>query len=320
MIFLAIDPIYFWLVGVILLLIAYFSVSFWIYRTIMVDYNKPPVELVDHTEDFYRDSYKWFQETPWSDVTITGYDSTKLHAYYIPSFNKKSNDLAIIVHGYQSKGTDMIIIGQMYSKLGFQVLLLDMRGHGKSEGSFTSFGQYEKYDLKRWINHALRTYGSDLNILIHGVSMGAATAMMCTGLDIPNNVKFLVLDSGFTHVSKTFTNTKRSRGLKLFYLGLDIVVYVKHRFIFEQVRPIKYMRKNTIPFLIIQGDADLAVPLEMAKRLYAVSPANRKELLIIKGSRHALGFRDDFSRCEDAVSRNIKDIFEIKKTYNINTE
>jgi len=319
-IFLLIDTWIFWVAGVFLLLTGYFSISYMIYRKIMVDFNKPPVDLVDHTEDFYKDAYKWFQETPWNDVHINSYDSLKLHAYYIPSFNKKSNNLAIVVHGYQSKATDMIIIGQMYAKLGFQVLLIDLRGHGKSEGDFTTFGHYEKYDLKRWVNFAVRTYGTDLNILVHGVSMGAATSMMLTGLDIPKNVKFLVLDSGFTQVKKTFTNTKRSRGLKFFYPGLDIVVYSKHKFIFEQVRPIKYMRKNTTPFLIVQGDADTAVPLDMAKKLYSVSPANKKDILIIKGSKHALGFRDDFKQCEDTVYKNIKDVFDIRKTYTINTD
>ncbi len=319
-IFLSIESWIIWVGASVLLIAGYFSVAYWIYRRLMVTFNQPPVDLVDHTDPFYRDSYQWFQETPWTDVTITSYDSLKLHGYYIPSFNKKSNDLAIVVHGYQSKGTDMIIIGQMYSKMGFQVLLLDLRAHGKSEGDFTTFGQYEKYDLKRWINFAVRTYGSDLNILIHGVSMGAATTMMVTGLDIPNNVKFLVLDSGFTHVQKTFTNARKSKGLKLFYPGLDFIVYSKHKFIFEQVRPIKYMRKNTIPFLIVQGTADKAVPPEMAKRLYTVSPANNKEILLIKDSKHALGFQDDFQLCESTVRKCIKNIFDIRKTYSINNE
>lgn len=317
-IFLAINT---WIIvgiAIAFLLLIYFGVSLWIYRTIMVQYNQPPVDLVDHTEDFYKGAYQWFQEIPKDEVHITTYDSLKLHAYYIPSFNKKSNNVAIIVHGYQSKATDMIIIGKMYAQMGFQVLLTDLRGHGESQGSFTTFGHHEKYDLKKWINFAVRTYGADSNILIHGVSMGAATAMMATGLDIPKNVKFLLLDSGFTAVKKTFTNTKRSRGLKLFYLGFDIVTYSKHQFIFEQVRPIRQMRKNTIPFLIVQGEADMAVPVTMAQQLYNASPANRKDILIVPNSKHALGFRDDFDLCRDRLYENIKELFNIKKTYNIN--
>ncbi|HPJ24048.1 MAG TPA: alpha/beta hydrolase, partial [Bacillota bacterium] len=251
---------------------------------------------------------------------VNSYDNLKLHGYYIPSFNKKSNLMAIVVHGYQSKATDMIIIGQMYARMGFQVILTDLRGHGESQGTFTTFGHYEKYDLKKWINFATRTYGSDLEILIHGVSMGAAITMLSLGLDIPNNVKFLLLDSGFTEVGKTFTNTRRSKGLKIFYLGLNIITYSKHKYILRQIRPIKQMRKNTIPFLIIQGELDTAVPLSMAKKLYDVSLANKKDLLIVKNSKHALGFRDDFTLCEDTLYKCIKPIFNIKKTYTINNE
>ena len=319
-IFLTIDS---WIIvvsSIALVLGIYFFISFFIYRQIMINYNKPPVNLVDHSEPFYKDSFTWFQEIPKEDIYIKSYDSLKLHGYYVPSFNKKSNNLAIIVHGYQSKATDMIIIGKMYTEYGFQVMLLDLRGHGESEGDFTSFGYYEKYDLKRWINFAVRTYGSDINILVHGVSMGAATAMMTTGLDIPKNVKFLLLDSGFTQVKKTFTNTRRSKGLKIFYPGLNFVTYSKHKFIFDQIKPIKEMKKNTIPFLIVQGEKDMAVPISMANQLYSVSPANQKDILIVKDSKHALGFRDDFELCKETLYKNIKPIFNIKKTYNINSD
>ncbi len=307
--------------GIILVALAapYFTISYIIYKKMMLDYNNPPVDLVDHTEDFYKDAYQWFQEIPKEDVSISSYDSLKLHGYYIPSFDKKSTNLAIVVHGYQSKATDMIIIGQMYSKMGFQVILTDLRGHGDSEGNFTTFGHYEKYDLKRWINYAVRNYGQDLKILVHGVSMGAASAMMVTGLDVPKNLSFMVLDSGFTKAIRTFANVHSKFFFYTFYFGLNIVTYIKHKFLVEQIKPIKYMRKNEIPFLIVQGDKDIAVPVSMAKHLYNVSPANKKDILIIENSKHALGFRDDFKKCEDTVRKNIQEIFKIKKTYTINT-
>ncbi len=303
---------------VLVLLFLYLFISYWIYRSILVDFNNPPVDLVDHEESFYKSSYEWFQEIPKEDIYITSYDSLKLHGYYIPSMEKKSNNLAIVVHGYQSKATDMIIIGQMYVKMGFQVILIDLRGHGLSEGSFTTFGFYEKYDLKKWINYALHTYGADLNILIHGVSMGAASAMMVTGLDIPNNVKFLLLDSGFTSVKKTFTNARKNNGLKFFFPGLSLIIYSKHKFILRQVNPEKYMRKSTIPFLIIQGGQDKVVPISMGERLLSVSPALQKKMIVINEAKHALGFYVDFDKCQNEVFKNIKDVFKIKKIYKIN--
>lgn len=281
----------------------------------MINYNKPPIDLVDHTEDFYKESYHWFQEVPREDIFVTSYDNLKLHGYYIPSYDKKSTNLAIVVHGYQSKATDMIIIGKMYSEMGFQVILTDLRGHGDSEGNFTSFGYYEKYDLKKWINYAVRTYGADTKILIHGVSMGAAATMMVTGLDIPKNVKFLLIDSGFTYVRKTFTNANRSKGLKIFYFGLNVISYFKHKFTFYSIRPNKYMKRNIIPFLLVNGEADRVVPVSMGEELLHSSPATIKELLVIPGSKHAQGFRVDYNLCYETLLKNIKPIFHIKKIY-----
>ncbi len=298
------------------LLAIYFSVSLWIYRKVLINYNKQGVDLVDHNEPFYQESYQWFQEIPKEEVTITSYDSLKLHAYYIPSYEKKAQRIAIVVHGYQSKATDMIIIGKMYAKMGFQVLLTDLRGHGKSEGTFTSFGYYERYDLKKWINYALRTYGANSDILIHGVSMGAATTLMTTMLDIPkSNLKFMVLDSGFTRIKKTFTNISHKLLWHVFYPGVNLVTYMKHRFTLYKVKPLKAMKKNTIPFLIVQGGRDKAVPVSMARQLFDASPAIKKDLIVIAEAKHALGFKEDFEACYEAVYNNIKPIFNIRKTY-----
>ncbi|MCK5731741.1 MAG: alpha/beta hydrolase [Tenericutes bacterium] len=311
------------LVGIILgfLLIVYFGFSYYIYIRMLINYRKPEVNLVDHKEDFYKGAYQWFQEVPKEDVYVGSYDSLKLHGYYIPSYNKKSNNIAIIVHGYQSKATDMIIIGKMYAELGFQVLLTDLRGHGESEGNFTSFGHYEKYDLKKWIGYTIRNYGVDSKILIHGVSMGAATTMLVTELDIAkDNIKFLLLDSGYTTVSKTITKAKQSKKIKPFLFGLNIIIYVNHKFWYYKIKPIKAMKKNIIPFLIIQGELDRVVPVTMGEKLLNISPATQKEMLVVKDSLHAQGFRQDFEGCLKLLKKEIKPIFNIKKTYSSSTQ
>lgn len=298
------------------LIAIYLGISFYIYRRVFRDYNSPPVDLVDHTEDFYQKSYEWFQEVPKDDIKVRTYDRLKLHGYYIPSYNKKSQNVAIIVHGYQSKATDMIIIGKMYAEMGFQVMLTDLRGHGLSEGDLTTFGHHEKFDLKRWINFALREYGSNSNILIHGVSMGAATTMMATDLDIPkDNVKFLLLDSGYTRLNKTLASPKKTRFIRFFYLGINLWTYAFHKFLLWSVNPIKQMRKNTVPFLIVQGESDSAVPKAMAEKLYNASPAVSKEIYFIENSKHALGFKDDYEGCREKLFEMIKPIFHIKKIY-----
>ena len=320
-IFLKIDTFFIIAFIVILVLTIYLGISFLIYKMMMLDYNKKPINLVNHEEDFFKASYKWFSEIPKEDIYVTSYDNLKLHGFYIPSYNKKSNNLAIVCHGYQSKATDMIIIGKMYSEMGFQVILIDQRGHGQSEGNFTSFGFYEKYDLKKWIGYALRNYGNDINILIHGVSLGAATTIMATSLDISlKNIKFLLLDSGYTTATKTITNARKTAWIKTFIPGINVITQLRHKFWFSCVKPVAAMKKNSIPFLIIQGDKDRVVPIPMAEELYNSSPAVTKEMLIVKDSTHAQGFRVDWDLCYNTLKNQIKDIFDIKKIYTSNEE
>ncbi len=302
------------IVGIIILV--YLGISFKIYRKIFYDYNKPPIDLVDHTEDFYKKSYEWWEEIPKSEIKSHAYDGVKLHGWYVPPYDKDSPNLAIVVHGYQSKATDMIIIAKMYAEMGFQVMLPDLRGHGDSTGDYTTFGHHEKFDLKRWVLHALRNYGANKNILIHGVSMGAAATIMATGLDIPkDNVKFLVLDSGYTRLSSTLASPKKTRFLRFFYLGINIFTLGLNRYLLWRVNPIRYMRKNTIPFLIVQSEDDTAVPKSMAKHLYNASPAVLKDVYYVPDSKHALGFKDDYEGCRNKVLDMIKPIFNIKKIY-----
>ncbi len=301
--------------AVLLLIVLYFSFAYIMYGKLLVDYNKPPKNLVDHEEPFFQPSFEWYQEIPKEEISIRSYDGLTLRGVFIPSFDKNSDSIAIVMHGYQSKGTDMIIIAKMYSDLGFKVILPDLRGHGSSEGDFTSMGYYEKYDLKRWINYALASYGATEKILIHGTSMGAAMAMMVTAMDIPQNLKFMVLDSGFTNMGASLKYSVKPKSLAVFLPGVNVFTYLKHRYFLSRISPIKAMKTNQIPFLIIHGEADQLVPVSMAHKLYEASPAAHKNILIIENARHALGYKVDKDLCQETIINDIKDIFTIKKSY-----
>jgi fermentation-respiration switch protein FrsA (DUF1100 family) len=101
-------------------------------------------------------------------------------------------------------------------------------------------------------------------------------------------------------------------------LGLNIVLYSKHKYTLYNIHPLTQMKKNTIPFLIIQGDDDHVVPPSMGKQLLNASPATQKEILLVKDSRHALGFRVDWDLCYETLYKEISKVFKIKKIYDIN--
>lgn len=140
------------------------------------------------------------------DTFIVADDGTKLHALYIKS-PEQSPNTALIVHGYTDNAIRMLMIGHLYNEeLGYNVLLPDLRAHGKSEGKYIQMGWKDRLDVIRWIEVAKDMYGDTTNMVIHGISMGAATTMMVSGEELPDNIKCFVEDCGYTSVWDEFTH------------------------------------------------------------------------------------------------------------------
>jgi len=308
------------IIAIIGLILIYLASGYYIYRYVFINYKKAKRTIVNHDNDFYKESYEWFQKIPKEDVFVTSYDNLKLHGYYLPSLDKNTDKLAIVIHGYKSQATDMIIIAKLYSDLGFKVLMIDMRGHGKSQGNFTSIGHYEKYDLKKWINFALRNYGADSKILLHGVSMGAATATLVMEQKQKKYISLLVLDSGFTKFSKSLAYSFKYRFFSFLIPGISLYTYLKHKYTLGQISPLRVMQKITTPTLIIHGDKDKPVPLFMAQELYDACKAKEKELVIVKDSPHAKGFEVDKSLVMNKIINSVCEVYKIKKSYLKNCE
>jgi len=271
--------------------------------------------VVNQEDPFFNPSWKWYEKVPKETVKIKAYDNTILKGVYIPSIDEKSLNTAIILHGYHSVSTDMVLVAKTYSDLGFKVLLPDLRGHGLSEGIFTSFGHYEKYDLKRWINFVLRTYGSTDSILLDGVSMGASTVMLASTLQLPENVKFIVADSGFPSMNEVFIKSFKPKIGLLFLPGVSLITYYFHHFFLGQIKPIHEVRKSKIPIFFIHGTQDELIPFDMAKKLYATSKSPFKELYSVENAKHALGYKDDKAGIDARLKEILPDFFDIKKSF-----
>ncbi|MDA3932563.1 MAG: alpha/beta hydrolase [Tenericutes bacterium] len=306
------DIIYF-LLGVLGLLLIYFIISYRLYITLFFKFKYKPVKLVDEEDPFYVDTYKWYEDIPKDDVYITSYDKLSLHGVFIPSHDKKSTKLAIVIHGYQSKAQDMAIIAKMYSDLGFKVLVIDQRGHGLSHGKFTSMGYYEAYDLKKWLHYATRNYGAKINILLHGVSMGAATAIMVTKFRESKQVKTLILDSCFTNFRDSLKLSVKNPILRIFLPGLSLMSYLFLKFFLKDVNPQKMIKNICIPTLFIYGAKDKVITKEMTDQLYEDIKTKDKELLVIDDARHAKGFEVNKNAYIKQVIKITNEVFNIRK-------
>lgn len=223
----------------------------------------------------------------YTDEYITSSDNLKLHSYKIQN-TIPSNKWAIVVHGYTSEGINMSSYAKKYYDMGFNVLIPDLRAHGLSEGDYIGMGFDDRLDIISWINNIL-SKNPNAEIVLHGVSMGAATVCMTSGEDLPSNIKAIVADCGYTSVWDEFAYQLE----QLFSLPefpilnvSSVITKIRAGYTLGEASAIDQVKKSKTPILYIHGDQDDFVPYYMMEELYNATNSE-KEMLTIKGAEHA---------------------------------
>ncbi|MFA5006501.1 MAG: alpha/beta fold hydrolase [Candidatus Izemoplasmatales bacterium] len=268
--------------------------------------------LVDQTDPFFRSSWEWFKTVARDTVAIRAFDGTRLSAAYVAPAVGDPGRTAILVHGYRSVGSDLAILARLYSDMGFRVLVPDLRAHGLSGGNYTSFGHFERYDLRRWIDFVLRTYGANEKILVHGVSLGASTAFLYAAGDVSPNLRLIVADSPFASVWGVFARTVRPRALVLFLPGIEFWCRYLHRFLLFRIDVPKAVKATRTPFLIIHSVGDRVTPYAASERMSALSEAPH-EVHAVHSDVHAEGYRTDKAGIDAKIAAFVAKTFEDKK-------
>lgn len=223
----------------------------------------------------------------------------KAHAIYLYA-PKKTVKTAVVVHGYKVRAEGMLHIAYMYNHdLGYNVLLPDLYGHGKSDGNHIQMGWSDRWDVVRWAEVAndifKPSHSSSTKTVIHGISMGAATTMAVAGEKTPDYVRWFVEDCGYTSVWDEFAaQLKEQFGLPSFPLMNTTSWLCRERYgwSFAEAQQIEQVRRSTKPMLFIHGNKDKFVPYRMLRPLYEAKKKGKKALFIAKGSVHAMAYRD----------------------------
>lgn len=218
------------------------------------------------------------------DIYLLNKEHLKLHGYCSAL---STNNYIIICHGYMGDATHMIDYAKHFYEEGFNIILPDARAHGLSEGNYIGMGWPERLDILEWI-HYIMEKNANAQIILFGVSMGAATVMMTSGEKLPSSVKLVIEDCGYTSVWEQFTKElKESFGLPAFPIMniSSLVTKIRAGYSLKEASAIKQIKKCTIPILFIHGDKDTFVPFSMHEKLY--NTANeKKEKLVVHGAEH----------------------------------
>jgi len=245
----------------------------------------------------------FFNKQTYKEVDIISEDGLKLKAYYLKAKNPTSKTV-ILAHGYSSQGTFMSSYAKLYyENFGYNVLLPDSRGHGKSEGKYIGLGWVDRKDYLIWIDFVINTIGNDSQIVVHGVSMGGATVLMTSGEVLPKNVKALVSDCAYTSVVDEFKyQLKRMYNLPSFPIlnSTSLLSKIRAGYFFEEASALEQVKKSKTPILFIHGDSDKFVPFNMVKELYNACNSE-KDILNVPNAGHGAAYSTDINRYQNKI-------------------
>ena len=244
------------------------------------------------------------------EITIFSEDGLKLQGTYFPLEGSKKT--VICFHGYTSEGlNDYSTLALFYREHGFNLMIVDERAHGKSEGTYIGFGCLDRKDALLWIQEMVRMGGEDCEILLHGDSMGGATVLMASGLNLPHQVKAIVSDCAFTSAWEVFASVLKARyhlpAFPILHVANEMVIK-KAGYSLKECNAKTEVAKTKIPILFLHGEADSFVPCSMAHELYQAC-VSEKKLVLIKGAGHVESCYRDSQLFEGSVREFIFPFF-----------
>lgn len=222
------------------------------------------------------------------EVTIKSKDNYKLKGYFIEKF-KGSNKYVILIHGYSCNHYSSMAFSRMFINKGFNILAVDSRSHGKSQGIYATYGYYEKDDISLWIDEIKkRTKMNNIFLGLHGQSMGAATALIVGGNN--ENVNFVIEDCGFSRAKDCIIYTIGKHKYiprKLVYVMLNRKLIKLAKFKIEDSNPIdEISKRKDLPVLFVHGLLDEKVPCKMAEEMYNKKQGKNDILFLVKDAIH----------------------------------
>ena len=284
-----------WGIALVLLLLLMITIGGSYY---MLSYSLSPDPERQDTAQCYKELFSDYPDLrPWvdslrcldalRDTMVTMPTGERHHALVIPSDGQKT---AVVVHGWRDCSIDFLFLARIYEQAGYRVVLPDLHAHGLSEGDMIQMGWLDSRDIVHWMT----IFQTD-TMVVHGVSMGAATTMMTSAKALPKGVRDIrfVEDCGYTCVWDEFAGELKNQfGLPEFPLmySTSKLCRLLNGWSFQEASAIGEVRKSPHPMLFIHGGSDTFVPTGMVYRLYDAKPS-KKQLWIAEGAEHALSYK-----------------------------
>lgn len=251
--------------------------------------------------------FGWFKSQNFETLYMKNRHGLKLVGKYLKTGD--TNKIAIFFHGYRSvPKNDFSAMIPFYQKQGFNILLVHQRSHGESKGKVITFGIKEQKDCHDWVKYVNKKFDNP-QILLIGISMGAATVLMASSKEM-QNVKAVIADCGYSCPYTIITNTIKILRIPVhptinfinfhlkFFTGKDL----------KNHAVTKKLKQSKVPILFIHGLDDKFVPCSMTEENYAAT-TGEKDILLIEGAGHAGCYVTATKKYETKVKKFLENKF-----------
>ena len=268
------------------------------------------------------------QKTPkdfgieYQPVEFDSTDGVRLEGWYVPAGSGENpssihaRGTIVFCHGLNRSRVEMLPEAVFAHNLGYNGVLFDFRHQGQSGGAIATVGYQERHDVEGAVQFALTQKKASRPVIVWGVSMGAAAALMAAS-ESPD-VAAVISDSTFLNFRELirhhywlFLSFTRQRWwwfpqLPAFPLADEVTYWTASRgnfkvSDFDLEKAVRNINPRPILFVAVEGDQRM--PPWYAQTLYADSNSPEKALLIVGGSRHGEAFRLATNQYEQAVTQ-----------------
>ncbi len=287
------------MIGLLVGLGLYVVIGACIYHTIFA--RKGKIKRAIERKKNSQEEIDFWSKHDFKDVMITSFDGLKLRGKFL---NNGSQCVAFLVHGYGGNYVDMAKYADIFLKRGLDVLAVDNRAHGTSEGDYVGMGWIDRLDVIKWCEF-LSQEKPYSKVLLFGQSMGASAVCMASCEKLDCHVVGIIEDCGFDNTFKevSYIYQKGKLHTKFFLNLFTSYANRKNGYDMRQADAIRQLKKTSLPILIIHGSDDDFVPTEMAYNIYNNLDERRRNLYIASGAKHTESYDVDKKKYIKAINK-----------------
>ena len=269
------------------------------------EYDIPPGRVYEPYRDAMIAWQKQVRQLPVEHYDITAFDGLNLHGKFYEF--APGAVIEIMFHGYRGSAERDLCGGiQRAFSLGRSVLLVDQRTAGKSGGRTITFGINEHRDCLAWVDFAVKHFGPEVKLILTGISMGAATVVIASGCELPENVVGILADCGYSSAKEIICKCSRDMKLppKLMYPFIKLGARLFGHFDLDETSPIEAVKRCKKPIIFFHGETDGFVPCYMSKDVFDAC-SSPKRFVTVPDADHGLSFLVD----QEGYLQNVAEFF-----------